>query len=119
MKKNIYQNNYNPKQYGSNTSHMKSVSKPKENIYERPSTAPSKNDIKTSTSQMSNQPISNSSSLKRLPSPNVKSNLMSDTNKNPLYSSVKYRSPSPANLLSGKGGFGMSSFKGVPSKKLK
>ncbi len=45
---------------------------------------------------------------------------MSDNNKNPLYSSAKYRSPSPANLLTNnKGNFGMSSFKGIPSKKLK
>jgi len=121
VKKMVYQNNYAPKQYGTNiTTQMRTGSKPKENIYERPSTAPSKNDIKTSTSTMSSQPISNSSSLKRLPSPNIKSNnsILSE-NKNPLYSSVKYRSPSPAILLSGKGNLGMSSFKGVPSKKYK
>jgi len=125
IKKNVYQNNYTPKQYTSNSqqsTQMKTTQKPKENVYERPSTAPSKNDIKSSTSTMSSNPISNSNSLKRLPSPNVKSNntLNDNNNKNPLYSSAKYRSPSPANLMT-KPSFGMSSFKGVSStsKKMK
>ena len=52
---------------------IKIMPKPKENIYERPSTAPSKNDIKTGVANTMNaNPISNSNSLKRLPSPNVK-----------------------------------------------
>jgi hypothetical protein len=51
---------------------IKDAQRGKENIYERPSTAPSKNDIKTVPGTMSSVPISNSTVLKRLPSPNVK-----------------------------------------------
>ena len=73
-RKNAVQQIYNPKMYSSNqsSSQININQKGKENIYERPSTAPSKNDIKPVPGTMSSIPISNSTVLKRLPSPNVK-----------------------------------------------
>lgn len=69
------QPNNTPKQMDNQSNLIRQVQKPFENIYERPSTAPSKNDLKTAnTNTMNNNIINNSNSLKRLPSPNIKCN---------------------------------------------
>jgi hypothetical protein len=100
----------------------------------RPSTAPSKNDIKGSVSGMSSNPISGMNNQKRLPSPNIKCMFLVDLANNYLSSSSnlgnvglsnsgKYRSPSPMIMSTQNRGLGnintQGSFKGFPSKMLK
>jgi len=81
---------------------VRSNSKQKNEKNERPSTAPSKNDIKDkNTSSLSNNPISNNNNnsipLKRLPSPAIRSNNPISNSK--LGGSMKYRSQSPLTLV--------------------
>jgi len=102
----------------------RSNSKQNNDKNERPSTAPSKNDIKDkNTGSLSNNHISNNNSipLKRLPSPAIKSNNQISNNK--LGGSMKYRSQSPMTLgnqhnnNNNNKNYNMYSFKGNSQKK--
>jgi len=82
---------------------------------ERPSTAPSKNDLTSPT----NKPMNHASTgMKRLPSPNIKSNnILSHQMKNPMNNSTKIRSQSPMTMMSQNRNIS-GSFKGPSTSKL-
>jgi len=88
---------------------QRNSSKDRNDANERPSTAPSKND---------NQNMNNNNALRRLPSPNVKSNNPLANNKNMMNNSGKQRSQSPMTMVGQNRIMPGGSFKGPSSSKM-